>query len=57
MYLKMCLESLKSLVMNEMSKKNSYLRVLMCTIAFGLGIDYKNVYRSVHFGNHSLLKN
>lgn len=43
-------ESVKAHVINEMTNSESKLRVLICTIAFGMGIDCKNVYRSIHFG-------
>ena len=33
-----------------MSNFNSHLQVLICTIAFGMGIDCKAVCCSIHFG-------
>eukprot|EP00112_Aurelia_sp_Birch-Aquarium-sp1_P008359 Seg1918.5 transcript_id=Seg1918.5/GoldUCD/mRNA.D3Y31 product="ATP-dependent DNA helicase RecQ" protein_id=Seg1918.5/GoldUCD/D3Y31 len=43
-------ESVKSHVLAEMVQPESELRVLVCTIAFGMGINCKSVYRSIHFG-------
>ena len=49
-------ESVKTHVVEEMTKSESKLRVLICTIAFGMGINCKNVYRSIHFGPSSSLE-
>lgn len=47
--------SVKTHVVSEMTKTDSCLRILICTIAFGMGIDCKGVYRSIHFGpSHSI---
>eukprot|EP00112_Aurelia_sp_Birch-Aquarium-sp1_P008878 Seg199.13 transcript_id=Seg199.13/GoldUCD/mRNA.D3Y31 product="putative ATP-dependent RNA helicase R290" protein_id=Seg199.13/GoldUCD/D3Y31 len=43
-------QSVKDHVVHEMSIMNSHLRVLVCTIAFGMGIDCKAVHQSIHFG-------
>lgn len=43
-------DSVKNHVVKEMTNERSNLRVLICTIAFGMGIDCKNVHRSIHFG-------
>ena len=43
-------QTVKNHVITEMTKHSSHLRVLICTVAFGMGIDCKDVYRSVHFG-------
>ena len=43
-------ESVKSHVVSEMSQCGSYLRYVICTVAFAMGIDCKDVYCSVHFG-------
>ena len=43
-------ESVKSHVTQQMADANSHLCVLICTIAFGMGVDYKEIYRSIHFG-------
>ena len=50
-------ESVKSHVVKEITKVKSHLRVLICTIAFGMGIDCKGVYRSIHFGPSSSVDN
>ncbi len=50
-------ESVKLHVVKEMTQKESHLRVLICTISFGMGIDCKNVYRSMHFGPSSTVEN
>ena len=43
-------DSVKNHVVQEMTKEKSHLRLVICTIAFGMGIDCKDVYCSVHFG-------
>ena len=43
-------DSVKNHVVKEMTHEKSVLRVLICTIAFGMGIDCKDVCRSIHFG-------
>ena len=43
-------QSVKTHVVGEMRKTDSHLHILICTIAFGKGIDCKGVYRSIHFG-------
>ncbi len=43
-------KSVKSHVVNEMGNANSHLRVLIYTSAFGMGINCKGLYRSIHFG-------
>ena len=40
-----------------MTNENSHLRILICTIAFGMGIDCKDLYRSIHFGSSSTVEN
>lgn len=42
--------SVKTHIVNEMTKFDNHLRLLICTIAFGMGIDCKGIYRSIHFG-------
>ena len=49
-------DTVKSHVVQEMTKENSHLRLLICTIAFGMGIDCKDVYRSIHFGPSSTVE-
>ena len=43
-------ESVKTYVINEIGKYGSQLRLIICTVAFGMGIDCKDMYRSIHFG-------
>eukprot|EP00112_Aurelia_sp_Birch-Aquarium-sp1_P019504 Seg483.13 transcript_id=Seg483.13/GoldUCD/mRNA.D3Y31 product="ATP-dependent DNA helicase Q-like 1" protein_id=Seg483.13/GoldUCD/D3Y31 len=43
-------DSVKSHIIQEMGNANSHLRVLICTIAFGMGVDCKGLHRSIHFG-------
>lgn len=40
----------KSFVLSQAILKKSHLRVLICTVAFGMGIDCKGFIRSIHFG-------
>eukprot|EP00112_Aurelia_sp_Birch-Aquarium-sp1_P000432 Seg1040.4 transcript_id=Seg1040.4/GoldUCD/mRNA.D3Y31 product="putative ATP-dependent RNA helicase R290" protein_id=Seg1040.4/GoldUCD/D3Y31 len=40
----------KQHVLSEATKEQSHLRTLICTIAFGMGIDCKGFNRTVHFG-------
>ena len=42
--------SVKQHIIHEMARLGSYLRIIICTIAFGMGIDCKDTYRSIHFG-------
>lgn len=43
-------QSVKDHVLNHMSLANSYLGVVICTIAFGMGANCKKARRVVHFG-------
>ena len=42
--------SVKEHVLKEVGAEKSYLRILVLTTAFGMGIDCKQVHRVVHFG-------
>ncbi|XP_065062582.1 uncharacterized protein LOC135689329, partial [Rhopilema esculentum] len=42
--------SVKEHVLKEVGAEKSYLRILVVTTAFGMGIDCKQVHRVVHFG-------
>lgn len=37
-------------ILHSFQKKNSDIRVLVATIAFGMGVNCKGVYRTIHFG-------
>ncbi len=50
-------DSVKTHIVKEMTKFNSHLCLLICTIAFGMGIDCKGVYRSIHFGPSTTVDN
>ena len=43
-------ESVKETVLNSMANINGHIRVLICTIAFGMGVDARGVRTIVHFG-------
>lgn len=43
-------EKNKEAVLNAFQKEDSCVRVLVATIAFGMGVDCKGVHRTVHFG-------
>ena len=43
-------ETVKKHISNNLSDEDGYIRVLIATIAFGMGIDCKNVNRILHFG-------
>ena len=40
----------KEVVLQEMGKGNGCIRLLICTIAFGMGVNCKGVHRVIHFG-------
>ena len=43
-------EPVKKHISKDMSKEDDHIRVLISTIAFGMGIDCKQISRIVHFG-------
>ena len=43
-------KTIKDHIVKNMTTENGHLRVLISTIAFGLGIDCKKVRRVIHFG-------
>lgn len=43
-------DSVKQHVMTNMSQEGGHIRILIATIAFGMGVNCKNVSRTVHFG-------
>eukprot|EP00795_Rhopilema_esculentum_P003938 gene3938-15268_t len=42
--------NVKSHVINQMANSESCLRLLICTVAFGMGINCRGLYRSIHLG-------
>lgn len=40
----------KEHIIENMTKENGHLRIAICTVAFGMGINCKQVRRVVHFG-------
>ena len=40
-------------IVSEMTSKDSHLKVIICTIAFGMGVNCQNVHESFHFGPSS----
>ena len=43
-------EPIKKHISKDMSKEDGHIRVLFSTIAFGMGIDCKQISRIAHFG-------
>eukprot|EP00112_Aurelia_sp_Birch-Aquarium-sp1_P018997 Seg4611.2 transcript_id=Seg4611.2/GoldUCD/mRNA.D3Y31 product="putative ATP-dependent RNA helicase R290" protein_id=Seg4611.2/GoldUCD/D3Y31 len=43
-------ESVKQHVLTNVTSAEGHILILVCTIAFGMGVDCKNVTRIVHFG-------
>ena len=43
------LDSVKIHILDEVVKQDTYLRVVICTIAFGMGVNCKRVSESFHF--------
>ena len=42
--------SAKSLIVDDMLRSDGIIQVLVCTVAFGMGINCKQVNRIIHFG-------
>ena len=42
--------SVKKHILDNVSKEDGHIRVLCCTIAFGMGVNIKGVHRIIHFG-------
>ena len=45
------LETVKNHILDEFSKSEGHLRVLIATIAYGMGVNCKKVQRVIHFGH------
>ncbi|XP_073253397.1 uncharacterized protein [Porites lutea] len=43
-------KSIKEVVLEEMGQETGCIRVLICTIAFGMGVNCKGVQRIIHLG-------
>ena len=43
-------KEIKKVVLDEMGNEHGSIRVLICTIAFGMGVNCKGVHRFIHFG-------
>lgn len=43
-------ESVKKHILENMTQSNGHIRIIACTVAFGMGVDCKGVHRVVHFG-------
>ena len=43
-------KSVKEAVLEEMGQETGCIRVLICTIAFGMGVNCKGVQRIIHLG-------
>jgi superfamily II DNA helicase RecQ len=42
--------STKSLILENILQHDGHIRILICTVAFGMGVNCKGVYRVIHFG-------
>ena len=49
-------QSVKKHVMHMFSESDSHLRILVATIAYGMGVNSKNVTRVIHFGPSSTVE-
>ncbi|KAJ7386009.1 hypothetical protein OS493_012342 [Desmophyllum pertusum] len=45
----------KEHILESFQKEEGYIRILVATIAFGMGIDCKKVYRTIHFDQPRML--
>ena len=43
-------KSIKEVVLQEMRQETGFIRVLICTIAFGMGVNCKGAQRIIHLG-------
>lgn len=50
-------ESLQKHILTEFRKSNSVIRLIVCTVAFGMGIEIADVRHVVHWGKLSSLTN
>ena len=43
-------ESVKKYILCNMSRPSGHIRIVACTVAFGMGVDCKKVHCVIHFG-------
>ena len=43
-------EAVKKHILCNMSQPKGHIRIVACTVAFGMGVDCKEVHRVIHFG-------
>lgn len=43
-------KAVKKHILCNMSQPNGHIRIVACTVAFGMGVDCKEVHRVIHFG-------
>ena len=43
-------DSVKKHILDNLSQADGHIRVIACTIAFGMGVNCKGVHRIIHFG-------
>lgn len=43
-------DSAKSITLKDVSRFDGHIRILICTIAFGMDINCKGVHQVIHFG-------
>eukprot|EP00112_Aurelia_sp_Birch-Aquarium-sp1_P023416 Seg6977.1 transcript_id=Seg6977.1/GoldUCD/mRNA.D3Y31 product="ATP-dependent DNA helicase RecQ" protein_id=Seg6977.1/GoldUCD/D3Y31 len=50
-------KQVKDFILEQMRDGKGHIRILLCTISFGMGIDCKGVHRSIHFGPSKNVEN
>lgn len=48
MYVKLTEEKVKAIILSQMTSSSSTLRVLICSVAFGMGVDVVGVQNVLH---------
>lgn len=43
-------DSARRLIVDDIGNPDGFIQVLVCTVAFGMGINCKHVHRIIHFG-------
>eukprot|EP00794_Sanderia_malayensis_P002058 gene2058-2336_t len=49
-------DSVKQHIMSQLTSENGHIRIVICTIAFGMGIDCQYISTIVHFGGSTCLE-